>query len=92
MNPTEQVNLTTAMIPDNQSSGMHPADIQAALRKAGVSQQDIAQKYDVSKSTVSQVIHGISKSRRIAEEIAIVIGKEIANIWPGSYEQDDGAI
>jgi lambda repressor-like predicted transcriptional regulator len=77
------------MIPDNKNSGMHPADIQAALRKAGVSQQDIADKFEVSKSTVSQVIHGLSKSRRIAEEIASVIGKDLADIWPGSYEQED---
>jgi lambda repressor-like predicted transcriptional regulator len=81
------------MIPDNPASGMHPADIQAALRKAGVSQKTIADKFGVTESTVSQVIHGQSKSRRVAEYMASVIEKEIHNIWPGSYEQDDdGAI
>lgn len=76
------------MIPDNQNSGMHPADIQAALRKAGVSQKDIAEKFEISESTVSQVIHGLSKSRRIAEDIASVIGKEISDIWPSTYPEE----
>lgn len=81
------------MITDNPNAGMHPADIQAALRKAGVSQKSIAEKFDVSESTITQVIHGGSKSRRIAEEIAELISKDIEDIWPGSYQQeDDGAI
>jgi lambda repressor-like predicted transcriptional regulator len=77
------------MIPDNPNSGMHPADIQASLRKAGVSQKSIAEKLEVSESTITKVIHGSSKSRRIAEEISETIGKDIEDIWPGSYTNED---
>jgi lambda repressor-like predicted transcriptional regulator len=65
---------------------MHPADIKAALQKAGSSQTDIARKRQVSKTTVSDVIYGRTTSRPIADEIARVTGLKLSELWPGRYE------
>lgn len=64
---------------------MHPADIKAAIEKAGSSQTKIARALKVTKTTVNHVIYGQSSSRRIANEIARVTGKTLAELWPGRY-------
>jgi lambda repressor-like predicted transcriptional regulator len=64
---------------------MHPEDIKAELRKAGSSQTRIARTLKVSHTTVAHVIHGRTKSRRIALEIARVTGKSLDDLWPGRY-------
>jgi lambda repressor-like predicted transcriptional regulator len=65
---------------------MHPADIQAALRKRGVSQADIARRLNITKAGISFVIHGRSKSRRVAAAIARITGIPVGELWPGVYE------
>lgn len=64
---------------------MHPADIQAALKKAGYSQTAIAEALQVSRTAVSHVLHGRGTSRRIAAYIAKLIAKSLSDIWPGKY-------
>lgn len=64
---------------------MHPADINAALIKKGSSQSEIARALSVSPMGVSQVVHGRSKSRRIADAIAKITGISIHTLWPGRY-------
>ncbi len=65
---------------------MHPADIQAALKKQGLTQKEVAVRNNVSRTTVSHVIHGRGKSKRIALAIASATGLTPAVLWPGLYE------
>jgi len=70
---------------------MHPADIKALIEKAGQSQASIARSVratkgdHVSQAAVHHVIRGLSKSRRIAQQIARVTGVPVSQLWPGKY-------
>ena len=68
---------------------MHPADITAALIKAGTSQASIASELDVSHNAVSLVVHGRTKSSRIASAISKATGISIQTLWPGRYVSRD---
>lgn len=57
-------------------------EILAALRSKGIRQMDIARKFGVSHVMIHQIIQGNSKSRRIQEEFARILGKDINEIWP----------
>lgn len=61
---------------------MHPADIQAALKKARITQFDIAQKLGVSPSAVSAVIKGRISSRQIRGYISQVLEVDESTLWP----------
>jgi lambda repressor-like predicted transcriptional regulator len=67
---------------------MHPADIQSILRKAGITQQSIANETGVSSQTVHAVLYGRVKSRRIAETIAKKAGLPLSKLWPGMYDSE----
>lgn len=64
---------------------MHPADINAALIKAGSNQARIAESLGVSNNAVSIVIHGRMKSLRIAMAISKITSLSIHTLWPGRY-------
>ena len=66
---------------------MHPADIKAALQKAGSSQVEIAEECNVSANSVSHVIYGRSTSRPIATAISKKTGLSLDELWPGRYDQ-----
>lgn len=68
---------------------MHPADIKAAIQKRGSSQAKIADAANVSRSHVSYVIQGRSKSRRIADAISRATGIPVDRLWPGKYPFTD---
>jgi len=70
---------------------MNPHDIAAALRKKGSSQRAIATACEVSVSTVSHVVHGRGKSRKVAEAISKVTGIPVQRLWPTSYEMKKAA-
>ena len=61
---------------------MHPEQIKAAMRMAGVSPSALCDELAVARSTMSQVISGHSKSQRIQCRIAQIIGKPVSEIWP----------
>jgi lambda repressor-like predicted transcriptional regulator len=65
---------------------MHPADIKAALEKAGSSQIKIAKALKVSDTAVNHVIYGRSTSRRIADLISKQTGLPLSQLWPGRYD------
>lgn len=65
-------------------AGMHPEEIKAAMRIAGTSPAMLATALNVSKATMSTVIHGRSESARIKASIAKLIGKPVSVIWPGT--------
>lgn len=64
---------------------MHPEDIKAAMRKNGVKPADLARHLGVSQMSVSNTLHGTTKSRRIANAIARIVGRPVGEIWPGRY-------
>lgn len=66
---------------------MHPADITAALRKAGSSQAEIARRLKVSRTAVCSVVANrpANRSKRIARAISRQIGIPVDSIWPGTY-------
>lgn len=64
---------------------MHPADINAALLKAGANQTRIAERFNVSCNAVSSVIHGRMKSHRLANAISKITGIPVNSLWPGKY-------
>lgn len=64
---------------------MHPADINAALIKKRTNQSAIARAVGVTPMAISQVIHGRSKSFRIAMAISKATGISINALWPGRY-------
>lgn len=70
---------------------MHPADISAALRKAGSSQAQIARWFaaqgqkPVSHAAVHMVVSGRGSSARIARRISEVTRLPVAVLWPGKY-------
>lgn len=68
---------------------MHPADIKAALEKRGTNQTRIAEAMKVSRPTITYVIQGRTKSRRIAEAISKATGIPVNKLWPGKYFNDD---
>jgi lambda repressor-like predicted transcriptional regulator len=63
---------------------MHPEEIKAAIRMNGTTPSVIAAELEVSRTTVSTVIHGRCESARVKERIAKVINKPVDAIWPPS--------
>lgn len=61
---------------------MTAEEILSVFMLKGVTQAELARKFGVSHVMIHQVIHGRSKSRRIQEEIARILGKEMEEIWP----------
>ena len=66
---------------------MHPADIQAELKKNGVTQASIAQDLGVSAFHVSAVIHNPTArpSDRVMKAIAKAIGRDHREVFPSYY-------
>ena len=66
---------------------MHPADIKAALNKAGCSMKMIADWAGVNQSAVSHVVYGRSTAISIAIMISKETGFSLEKIWPGRYRK-----
>lgn len=56
------------------------------MRMQGTTPAALADRLEVSRMSVSNVIHGRVTSKRIASAIAEVIKKPVGSIWPGRYE------
>jgi len=64
---------------------MNPHDIQAALKKADSSQQDVADELDITTGAVNNVLRGRRTSERVAKHIAEKLGQPVDALWPGRY-------
>lgn len=64
---------------------MHPEQIKAEIRMRGTTPAAIADSLQLSRMTVSNVIHSRSKSRRVASAISKLIKVPLDTIWPGRY-------
>lgn len=60
---------------------MSPKNIKQKIKEAKMSLTSIGNELGVSVSTVSQVVSGRTKSRRIREKIAVSIGMQVEKIW-----------
>lgn len=65
---------------------MHPEQIKAEIRMRGTTPAAIADSLQLSRMTVSNVIHNRSKSHRVASAISKLIKKPLNQLWPGRYE------
>jgi len=61
---------------------MHPEQIKAAIRMNGTTPARIADELEVSRTTVSQIIHNKATSARIRQRISEVTGIPVAKMWP----------
>jgi lambda repressor-like predicted transcriptional regulator len=64
---------------------MHPAYIQAELKRLGITQVEIAHKFGVSAPFVGKLIRGETSSHRIARHVARLLGKRVHDLWPNRY-------
>lgn len=64
---------------------MHPADIQAELKKVGITQYQIASDLGVSGMSVSKEVNKVPTSEKIREAIAKAIGKDRREVFPEYY-------
>ncbi len=64
---------------------MHPADIQAALKKQGFTQSALAKALGVHPMSVSRVIHGKEVSDRVMRAVAKVVGEPVQYVFPEYY-------
>ncbi len=55
------------------------------LKKLGWTQVALSRALSVDTSTVNNVIHGRTTSRRIAHFIARQVDKTMQEVWPNSY-------
>lgn len=60
---------------------MHPEEIKAALRIKGVTLAALAEELSLSRSMVTQVIHGYARSKRVEDRIAEILCKSVETIW-----------
>jgi len=68
---------------------MHPADIQAALKKKGIKQKEIAKDLGVSEMAVSVVVRKIMVSDRTMREVAKRVGRDPHVIFHEYYRSKD---
>ncbi len=64
---------------------MHPADIQAALKKAGITQKQVAEELGVTTFHVSEVVNKNRVSDRVMRFVAAKIGMSHLDVFPEYY-------
>jgi len=64
---------------------MTESEIRALLKKKNATMTAVADAVGVSETSVRRVIRGESKSRRIANTIALFLGVRLEDLWPGAY-------
>lgn len=52
---------------------MKPVEIRVALLRKGITQSQIAREFGISRSAVSRIIHGKSKSKRVWKHLSGLI-------------------
>ncbi|PTE14507.1 helix-turn-helix domain-containing protein [Pseudogemmobacter blasticus] len=72
-----------------QSSHSRRESIKYALRLRSVTLNDVARELGVSNATVSVVILGRRRSRRIATHVANLLGSNLNELWPNMYPEPE---
>ena len=68
---------------------MHPADIKAGLEKRGMRISVLARHLNLDISTVSHVLKGRQRSRRVEMAIAEALGLPLEKVFPNRYKGTD---
>lgn len=68
-----------------QAYGNRREAIKFALRLHGLTLADVGKALGVSGSTVSIVVKGERRSRRVAEYVATVLNTPVDDLFPGLY-------
>lgn len=66
---------------------MHPADLQATIKKAGFTQKALAQEYGCSENVVSVVIRTKWGSEPVMTFIANKLGKKPDELFPEYFHR-----
>lgn len=66
---------------------MHPEDIKAEIRKAGVTMSALAKAAGVSRTSLSMALHS-RVSAKAEGAIASFIGRSPREIWPSRYDEE----
>jgi lambda repressor-like predicted transcriptional regulator len=61
---------------------MHPEQIKAAMRMAGVTPAALADDMGLARPSVTRVINGLATSARVKERVAGVVGKPVHIVFP----------
>ena len=61
---------------------MHPADIQALIKKKGLTQKEIAKRLNKTEHAISKVVNKQSVSDEIMRSIAELLGKPVTTLFP----------
>lgn len=69
---------------------MAPLDIRIALLRKGYTNAQVARDLGLERKTVSNVVHGYGKSRRVANAVSRITGIPVEALWPGVYSRDRG--
>lgn len=64
---------------------MHAHDIEAAMKKAGLTQTALANELGVPRSTIYAVLHGKGRSRQVEERISELTRIPQTELWPHWY-------
>jgi lambda repressor-like predicted transcriptional regulator len=64
---------------------VHPAEIQALLKKRGIKQADIARECEVSRTIVGDVIQGRRRSKQVEQRISELTELTPPELWPQWY-------
>lgn len=63
--------------------------IKYALRLQGLTLADVAKHLNISGATVSIVVKGERRSRRVAEYVATVLDSTVDDLFPGIYTKKE---
>ena len=72
------------------ADGNQRETIKYALRLRGLTLADVGKVLGVSGSTVSIVVKGERRSRRVAEYLATVLNTSVDELFPGLYTRTGG--
>ncbi|BBO74693.1 hypothetical protein DSCW_21100 [Desulfosarcina widdelii] len=67
---------------------MTPDDIQYILRRKGITQKELADRFGVNEMSVSRAISGKMTSEPLTKKIAKVLGISHRDAFPGYYRKD----
>ena len=72
-----------------QTAPLDPYDIQAMLKRKGITQKDLAKRIGVSEMTLSKAIHFDIVSERVFQGVADAIGMDRRQVFAWYYSPDN---
>lgn len=73
----------------NKTTQLDPYDIQAMLKRKGITQKELARQIGVSEMTLSKAIHFDIVSERVFQGVADAIGMDRRQVFAWYYSPDN---